>query len=551
MQIEQAIFTSARTARAVGYQVVAASGGISSADLEEIAVWSPSHDSLIERGPSASSTNFWRLTSGNYCVSRTTTSGGEYSGRVGPRVYTQCLIPTIDMLSKFANNPFALLRAAMVQGALEVYDDPPRQLEPIKLAGRAAAVDQTALAEVLGDVGPRALAALVDTVLKQSRVALVSNRSRPALIAALLNCLPVECRLEFSFSTGLELSPRRPFRIVCQPDDPTVVRRIQRLGGWQVYRLEEPVTALTTSWANYLSTVLANDQTAALATQLTKRRPQLTLANLESLARSLAAAHDAGELQPVETSNESGVAETTPAAVIAGAIENILAGRGAHSSVAHSDAAHADTTTQEACFPRLVRVVGAVDPSGGPNEESATDSSVLHSSASEDAAAALLPFSGQRGRSQNDLPPSKTEPVEPAKVAPGTDTRRGLPTGNPSPATHRPDPVHQRPKQTQRALARTTEKRTEHYTRAELDALEHLDDVVFGALVGQTDALDNLRRLWPETLNRLGERLLAESRDHYLRRALAVWRQSTGEGEIRDPLQALTAIEVICLLYGE
>lgn len=541
MQIEQAIFTSARTARAVGYQVVAASSGISSADLEEIAVWSPSHDSLVERGPSAASTNFWRLASGNYCVSRTTTSGGEYSGRVGPRVYTQCLIPSIDVLSKFANNPFALLRAAMVQGALEVYDDPPRQLEPIRLAGRNAAVDQTVLAEVLGELGPHALAALVDTALKQSRVALVSRHSRPALIAALLNCLPVECRLEFSFSTGLELSPRRPFRVVCQPDDPAVVRRIQRLGGWQVYRLEEPVAALTTSWASYLSTLLTDDQTAALATQLTKRRPQLTLANLESLARSLAAARDASERQPPEAWTDSFRPDTEPSAAIAGMTESAGSERGAHPDIA----------APESCFPRLVRVVGAIDASLGPSEDPTTDNSALRCSASENATAALIPISAHRARTHNDLPPAKTEPVEPAKSAPGTDSRRGAPVSNPSPATHRPDPIHQRPKLAQRTAARTTDKGAEHYTQEELDALERLDDVVFEALVGQTDALDNLRRLWPETLGRLGERLLTESRDHYLRRALAVWRQATGEGEIRDPLQALTAIEVICLLYGE
>ena len=541
MQIEQAIFTSARTARAGGYQVVAASGGISSADLEEIAVWSPSHDSLVERGPSAASTNFWRLTSGNYCVSRTTTSGGEYSGRVGPRVYTQCLIPTIDVLARFANNPFALLRAAMVQGALEVYDDPPRQLEPIRLAGRAAAVDQTVLAEVLGELGPRALAALVDTALKPSRVALVSRHARPALIAALLNCLPVECRLEFSFSTGLELSPRRPFRVVCQPDDPAVVRRIQRLGGWQVYRLEEPVAALTTSWASYLATVLADDQVAALATQLTKSRPQLTLANLESLARSLAAAREASERQPPDAWIDSARPDTVPAATVAGTVQNVLSERDAHP----------DAGAQESCFPRLVRVVGAVDASLGPSEKSNTDNSARRSSVAAEASAASIPFSAQRGRAQNDLPPAKVEPVEPAKSAPGTDTRRGVPAGNPSPATHRPDPIHQRPKLAQRTTERNKEKGSVPHTQEELDALERLDDVVFDALVGQSDALDNLRRLWPETLSRLGERLLSESRDHYLRRALAVWRQATAEGEIRDPLQALTAIEVICLLYGE
>ncbi|MBX9788470.1 MAG: hypothetical protein K2Y37_06105 [Pirellulales bacterium] len=504
MLIEQAIFTSARTARAAGYQVVAATSGIGSGDLEEIAVWGPSHDSLIDHGPGATSTNFWCLQSGNYCISRTTTSGGEYSGRVGPCVYTQCLIPPVDVFLKFANNPFALLRAAMVQGALEVHREVPRQLDPIRLAGRAAAIDQTVLTEVLADAGPRALVALVDVVLRSGRVAVVSN-SKPSLLAALVNCLPIECRLELSFSTGLEVSPRRPFRIVWQPDDPAVVRRIGRLGSWQVVRLSEISTAPTASWAVYLDTMLVEGKTAVLATKLAKRRPQLTMATLESLARALASV---GEDEPDRPST------VEPAGDV------------------------------PAAFPRLARVAAA-DEANREVRDPERERTAADEVAAESAFAAAIPISASRGRTFGEQPPAKEPPAGTPAAPPNKPRREAAPPAPRTPVHH--DPAHPRP----RSAHQSIDSAEPSHTKDQLEALEQLDDVVFDALVGREAALEQLRRLWPETLGRLGERQLAESRDHYLRRALSVWRQATTEREIRDPLQALTAIEVICLLYGE
>ena len=53
MLIEQAVFTSARTDRAEGYQLVARSPGVVEEDAREISVWCPSHDSLFEDGADA------------------------------------------------------------------------------------------------------------------------------------------------------------------------------------------------------------------------------------------------------------------------------------------------------------------------------------------------------------------------------------------------------------------------------------------------------------------------------------------------------------------
>ena len=48
--------------------------------------------------------------------SRSAAAGPEYSGRNGPRVYTQFFVVPPTVLARFANNPFALLHAARVQG---------------------------------------------------------------------------------------------------------------------------------------------------------------------------------------------------------------------------------------------------------------------------------------------------------------------------------------------------------------------------------------------------------------------------------------------------
>src|SRR5687768_1022640 len=113
MLVEQAIFTSARTARSAGYHLVAASSGISEVDARELAAWGPSHDSLLETGSAAVSVNFHRLPSGAYCISQSTPEGPEFSGRGGVRVYTQALVMAPEALARFANNPFAVLRAAL------------------------------------------------------------------------------------------------------------------------------------------------------------------------------------------------------------------------------------------------------------------------------------------------------------------------------------------------------------------------------------------------------------------------------------------------------
>ena len=163
--IEQAVFTSAETDRSAGYQVVAASPGVSQADVRALEVWGPSHGALLELTPNAVSYNFHPLPSGWYSASRTTPAGWEYSGRRGARVYTQCLIVSPKTLARFANNPFALLRAALAAGALELHDEVPARLARLRLAGRTPVVDSALLARLCAEPGPDRLASLVQAAL--------------------------------------------------------------------------------------------------------------------------------------------------------------------------------------------------------------------------------------------------------------------------------------------------------------------------------------------------------------------------------------------------
>ncbi|MGA2620739.1 MAG: hypothetical protein ABSF26_24205 [Thermoguttaceae bacterium] len=84
-----------------------------------------------------------------------------------------------------------------------------------------------------------------------------------------------------------------------------------------------------------------------------------------------------------------------------------------------------------------------------------------------------------------------------------------------------------------------------------LAKLETLDDAVFEAIDGQDESLHRLRDLWPALLAELGEDLLAESRQQYLHYALSIWGDHPDAAFLGDPIRAVRAVEVLCLLFHE
>ncbi|HEV3137792.1 MAG TPA: hypothetical protein VGZ26_07800, partial [Pirellulales bacterium] len=320
MLIEQAIFTSAQTDRAEGYQLAGRSAGLSAQDACELAVWGPSHDSLLDQPGEPASTNFHRLSSGAYCVSRTTLAGAEYSGRGGAQVYTNFLVIPPELLARFSNNPFAILRAATASGALGVGPQIPDVLKPFRLSGRAAAVDLALLAQLGRNPGSAAMASLVQTALASDRLAVAAGIDAEQCFAGLINLLPIECRPEFSFSTGLKFSPNRAVRVSALPSDPSSWRAIARQG---ITLLDLRTADLSGNpwegWAGCVAQILASGKLSLLAAQLERPRPALNCSNLHHLSEQIQAklqsgtvrSTDAGDPQP--TAPNIVAAESGPA----------------------------------------------------------------------------------------------------------------------------------------------------------------------------------------------------------------------------------------------
>lgn len=285
MLIEQAIFTSAQTPQAEGYQLVRRSPGLAEADARQLTLWGPSHDSLLERSGRRLSTNFFKLDSGAYCVSRTAPAGAEFSGR-GEVVTTQFLVVPPEVLARFGNNPFALVRAALASGAMTACETIPETLAPLRLVGRASRVDLSLLAQLARDPGPSAMATLVQAVLACDRLAIAVETSAEQLIAGLFSILPVECRPDFSFSTGLKPSPGRPVRISFLPNDPASWRGMDRQG-FTLLNLADAKKAAGLAWqgwAGCVAEILASGRLSLLAGELEQSRPWLDCDKLHLLA---------------------------------------------------------------------------------------------------------------------------------------------------------------------------------------------------------------------------------------------------------------------------
>jgi hypothetical protein len=215
--MEQAIFTSAETNRASGYHLVCRSSGIGEAEARELTAWAPSHDSLLGQTTNSRSINFFALTGGAFCASRTVTAGQEYSERGGWRILTKFLVISPADLARFANNPFAVDRAALAAGDFDIPTPLPQSLSPITLSGRSAKVDHTVLYRLASCIQADELVRLITNIFERRQLIVATDIDPELLVAGIVNTLPLDRRLEFSFSTGLRYSKQRPFRLVVLP----------------------------------------------------------------------------------------------------------------------------------------------------------------------------------------------------------------------------------------------------------------------------------------------------------------------------------------------
>jgi len=223
--------------RLEGYQLAATSSGITAELARELTLWGPAHDSLWDTRKGARSVNFHPLASGDLCLSCTTLAGQEYSARGGGRVYTQMFLLSGELLARFANDPFLVLRTIEAGGRLIVHDEVPVALSSIHVVGRCTQPDSTWIAPVAEEIALKAFEEIVEAVTSSTSVAVVANGRTEQLFQAILHSLSQEQRLSVSFTTGLKHSPRRPFKLFAVPNDSATIRHSQRLNGARVIEL--------------------------------------------------------------------------------------------------------------------------------------------------------------------------------------------------------------------------------------------------------------------------------------------------------------------------
>jgi hypothetical protein len=214
---EQAIFTSMTRLGKSGYHVVARSPGVSEADATTLATWSPSHGALIVDPANRTSVNFHPMPNGRFALSRTCEGLPEYSGRGGRQLYTHALIVDRAALQQTFFQPFALYRDALALGHLHYRPEPEPILAPVELSLLHTRPEPDAWDERAASLNAD-LAPLRARLASGDDVKLAYPGDRAALAECLIGPLDPNVIADLSFTTSLQPSAVRPYRLVLVGD---------------------------------------------------------------------------------------------------------------------------------------------------------------------------------------------------------------------------------------------------------------------------------------------------------------------------------------------
>jgi len=272
--VQQAVFSSGRSRQREGFHLVSRSVGLTKADAQLLVRRLPWCDALSPDDRWPTGTCYSELGDDSICISRSIRlSGGPVSRGLGPddaaQLLTHCLVVPRKVFERFANNPFAILRAVAASGYVLSHQPVVAKLQPIRLAGRAPAVDHILLGNLARHPGPAAVAALVHEAIERIRLIVVGARSEE-LIAGLMSVLPVADRPYFSFSVGLRPSLRRPVRIVAVPESSLQIERFARQCRYKVLKLNDlgKVDYHGHAWATLVEQALEEADFSRLAEQV-------------------------------------------------------------------------------------------------------------------------------------------------------------------------------------------------------------------------------------------------------------------------------------------
>ncbi|UCG15216.1 MAG: hypothetical protein JSV19_07950 [Phycisphaerales bacterium] len=224
---DQAIYSSLRTLVGQGYQIIAASPGLTATEKKEITRRSPSHGGLCQDGPEAAAVGFYKLSTGRLAVAFSCDGGAEHTGRGVRRIYTHVTVLQADDFEKFGFNPSNVLIAVDRVGGLEVRLDPPRRLDPLTLQPLDRFNRERAAAAV-GRFGAPWITYALSLVLRHMRLVVSGDLDPGECMEAILLGVPGPLRADVSFSAGLRFSVGRPYAVTVVAGNPEKTRRLVR-----------------------------------------------------------------------------------------------------------------------------------------------------------------------------------------------------------------------------------------------------------------------------------------------------------------------------------
>lgn len=235
MQVEQAIFTSARSRSTSGYQLTARSGGVHDEWTRTLVKWGPSQGALMHQGPTAESLNCFPVDDQHFAVSRTIFGGPEYSRRGELQVFTRFLIVKNPLAAGYNHNPWLLLRVCCILGHLRFLSGvetelPALELPNQSLLGRQSLQGRSCQTAANDD----SISNLVQVLQLGHPAALVGKAVSEQSVGQITARLSPEVRSRLSFTTGLRPSAARPFQLHLLPNTNQLNDRLNTMGITQV-----------------------------------------------------------------------------------------------------------------------------------------------------------------------------------------------------------------------------------------------------------------------------------------------------------------------------
>jgi hypothetical protein len=244
--IEQAVFATSRTGAAAQRTsaTIATSRGVVACDLAELEAWRPRREMLPTVHPTGDHLQFHPLPSGCCALSRTVSldedeSADEMDSRTLPRLYTHSLVLPPHVMEEFRNHPIHVYLAACAQGVFRRSGQGPGRLEPVSLFLDPCYELNTLRRAAFREQGER-IAALLQAVLDSISLGMIGNPTESlSIFESLYSCLPVSCRSEVSFSTGLNFSDCRPVRVADFSNAPHDVAQESLHGNVLVFDIDQ------------------------------------------------------------------------------------------------------------------------------------------------------------------------------------------------------------------------------------------------------------------------------------------------------------------------